>query len=62
VPSSLPENDLESGSDASKRVALYLRISKADGQQTEENQRRELREFLQKEGYDLVQGKRIKSA
>jgi len=54
VPSSLPEIDLESGSDASKRAALYLRISKSDGQQTEENQRRELREFLQKEGYKLL--------
>ncbi len=54
MPSSLPEIDLESGSDTSKRAALYLRISKADGQQTEENQRRELREFLQKEGYELA--------
>lgn len=54
MPSSLPEIDLESGSDTSKRAALYLRISKADGQQTEEDQRRELRGFLQKEGYELV--------
>ncbi|WP_251951901.1 recombinase family protein [Salinibacter ruber] len=54
MPSSLPEIDLESGSETSKRAALYLRISKADGQQTEENQRRELREFLQKEGYELA--------
>jgi DNA invertase Pin-like site-specific DNA recombinase len=54
VPSSLPEIDLEAGSDASKRAALYLRISTADGQQTEENQRRELRKFLQREGYDLA--------
>lgn len=54
MPSSLPEIDFESGSDTSKRAALYLRISKADGQQTEENQRRELREFLKKEGYKLA--------
>jgi len=54
VPPDLPEIDLESDSDVSKRAALYLRISKADGQQTEENQRRELREFLQKEGYELA--------
>jgi DNA invertase Pin-like site-specific DNA recombinase len=54
VSSSLPEIDLESGSDTSKRAALYLRISKTDGQQNEENQRRELRKFLKKEGYELA--------
>ena len=54
MSSSLPEIDLEPDSNASKRAVLYLRISKADGQQTEENQRRELREFLQREGYELV--------
>lgn len=51
----LPEVDLQSSDDASKRAAIYLRISKADGQQTEENQRRELREFLDNEGYDLAE-------
>ena len=54
MSSSLPEIDLESGSDTSKRAALYLRISKTDGQQNEENQRRELRKFLKKEGYELA--------
>jgi DNA invertase Pin-like site-specific DNA recombinase len=54
MASDLPVIDLESGDASQKRAALYLRISKADGQQTEENQRRELREFLQKEGYELV--------
>ena len=43
-----------------KRAALYLRVSKrdigADGRptQTEENQRRQLRRFLEREGYDLA--------
>jgi DNA invertase Pin-like site-specific DNA recombinase len=40
--------------DAEKRAALYLRISTADGRQDEENQRRELREFLEQEGYELA--------
>lgn len=33
------------------RVALYLRISTQDGRQTEENQRRELKALLKREGY-----------
>lgn len=37
-----------------KRAATYLRISTRDGSQTEENQRRQLREFLDREGYDLA--------
>lgn len=37
-----------------KRAALYLRVSKRDGEQTEENQRRQLRRFLDREGYDLA--------
>jgi hypothetical protein len=49
----LPDIDLESEDGSQKRAALYLRISKADGDQTEENQRRELRTFLQQEGYEL---------
>jgi hypothetical protein len=52
--SSLPEIDLESGNDASKRAVLLGRISKADGQKTSENRRRALRRFLQKDGYDLA--------
>ena len=38
-----------------KRAAIYLRISTRDGRQTEENQRRELRRFLQHEGYVLAE-------
>ncbi len=38
----------------SERAALYLRVSTSEGEQTEENQRRELREFVQDEGYELV--------
>jgi len=34
-----------------KRSALYLRISTQDGRQTEENQRRELKALLKREGY-----------
>lgn len=37
-----------------KRAALYLRVSKRDGDQSEENQRRQLRRFLEQEGYDLA--------
>jgi DNA invertase Pin-like site-specific DNA recombinase len=37
-----------------KRTAIYLRISTRDGSQTEENQRRQLREFLNREGYELA--------
>lgn len=37
-----------------KRAALYLRVSKRDGDQTEENQRLQLRRFLEQEGYDLA--------
>lgn len=37
-----------------KRAAIYLRISTRDGSQTEENQRRQLREFLNREGYELA--------
>jgi DNA invertase Pin-like site-specific DNA recombinase len=33
------------------RAALYLRISTQDGRQTEENQRRELKALLKREGY-----------
>lgn len=42
------------GNGTSKIAALYLRISKADGQHTEENQRRELKDLLQREGYQIV--------
>jgi DNA invertase Pin-like site-specific DNA recombinase len=55
VPADLPEVDLESGSDAQRHAAIYLRISKTGGQQTEENQRRELRGFLENEGYRLAE-------
>lgn len=51
---SLPEIDPESGDDFQRQAASYLRISKADGQQTEENQRRELKDFLERQGYELV--------
>ncbi|GAB5535369.1 MAG: hypothetical protein Rubg2KO_16180 [Rubricoccaceae bacterium] len=37
-----------------KRAALYLHVSKRDGDQTEENQRRQLHCFLEQEGYDLA--------
>lgn len=37
-----------------KRAAIYLRISTRDGRQTEENQRRQLRRFLQREGHVLA--------
>lgn len=37
-----------------KRAALYLRVSKRDGDQTEENQRLQLHRFLEQEGYDLT--------
>ena len=37
-----------------KRAALYLRISTRDGRQTEENQRRQLRRFIEGEGYTLT--------
>jgi len=38
----------------SERAAIYLRVSTDEGKQTEENQRRELREFVQDEGYELI--------
>ena len=38
----------------SERAVLYLRVSTDEGKQTEENQRRELREFVEDEGYELV--------
>jgi len=38
----------------SERAALYLRVSTDEGKQTEENQRRELREFVEDEGYELA--------
>jgi DNA invertase Pin-like site-specific DNA recombinase len=38
----------------SERAAIYLRVSTSEGEQTEENQRRELQEFIEDEGYDLV--------
>lgn len=41
--------------DSGKRAAVYLRISTRDGRQTEENQRQQLGEFLQQEGYKLAQ-------
>jgi DNA invertase Pin-like site-specific DNA recombinase len=37
-----------------KTAALYLRVSTREGQQTEENQRRELREFIEEEGYEVA--------
>jgi DNA invertase Pin-like site-specific DNA recombinase len=37
-----------------KTAALYLRVSTGEGQQTEENQRRELKEFIDEEGYELA--------
>jgi len=39
---------------SAKRAALYLRVSKRDGDQTEENQRLQLHRFLKQEGYDLM--------
>ena len=43
-----------STSGSGKRAAIYLRISTRDGSQTEENQRRQLRAFLNREGYELA--------
>jgi len=37
-----------------KRAVVYLRISTRDGRQTEENQRLQLRAFVEEEGYELV--------
>jgi DNA invertase Pin-like site-specific DNA recombinase len=37
-----------------KTAALYLRVSTGEGQQTEENQRRELKEFIDEEGDELA--------
>jgi DNA invertase Pin-like site-specific DNA recombinase len=37
-----------------ERAAIYLRVSTDDGRQDEENQRRELRDFLEQEGYELT--------
>lgn len=37
------------------RAAIYLRVSTGDDKQTEENQRRELRTFLEDEGYELAE-------
>jgi len=37
-----------------ERAAIYLRVSTDDGRQDEENQRRELRDFLEQEGYELI--------
>jgi len=36
------------------RAALYLRISTQDGRQTEDNQRRQLKQLLEREGYALA--------
>jgi DNA invertase Pin-like site-specific DNA recombinase len=38
----------------SQRASIYLRVSTGDNEQTEENQRRELRGFLEGEGYELA--------
>lgn len=38
----------------SRPAAVYLRVSTGEGEQTEENQRRELRAFIEDEGYELV--------
>lgn len=38
----------------SQRAAVYLRVSVNDEGQTEDNQPRELRQFLEGEGYELV--------
>jgi len=37
-----------------QRTAIYLRVSTGSDTQTEENQRRELREFIEDEGYELA--------
>ena len=42
------------GAAGAQRVALYLRVSTSDGRQTEENQRKQLRSFCEKEGYDVA--------
>lgn len=55
APPDQPENQRAGGRHARKRrAALYLRISKRDGRQTEENQRRQLRAFIEEEGYRLA--------
>jgi len=37
-----------------QRAAVYLRVSTDEGEQTEENQRREVRRFVEEEGYGLA--------
>jgi DNA invertase Pin-like site-specific DNA recombinase len=37
-----------------QRAATYLRVSTDEGEQTEENQRREVRRFVEEEGYGLA--------
>jgi DNA invertase Pin-like site-specific DNA recombinase len=49
-----PDGAPSGGGGEGKRAAIYLRISTRDGRQTEENQRRELRKFLRREGYVLA--------
>ena len=48
-------NGAPSSGGEGKRAAIYLRISTRDGRQTEENQRRQLRKFLRREGYQLAE-------
>jgi DNA invertase Pin-like site-specific DNA recombinase len=40
---------------ATMKVALYMRVSKADGSQTVENQRRDLLAYAQRMGYETVE-------
>lgn len=44
---------MNDASDDKKCAAIYLRVSTGDDEQTEENQRRELKAFLEEEGYTL---------
>lgn len=37
-----------------QRAATYLRVSTDEGEQTEENQRREVNQFVEEEGYELT--------
>jgi DNA invertase Pin-like site-specific DNA recombinase len=55
LDSSIPSPNDNSSSGAQKRAAIYLRISTRDVEQTEENQRRQLRDFLDHEGYELAE-------
>jgi DNA invertase Pin-like site-specific DNA recombinase len=54
LDTSLPSPNDKLSPGGQKRAAIYLRVSTRDGEQTEENQRQQLRDFLNREGYELT--------